>query len=137
MIEHHGFHVVGLEAGYEASWALSEWIRGKAGDVRVAVDRLGMWLWQTEELVEFASWLRAENARRSPEDADSFFLPSRAASGERWPGPVRYTRNIGASYAPSRRDNYWSPLQLASAYDAIVYVPQVEAAVERPWAKQP
>lgn len=69
LITDHGFNVVALEAGHEAAWMLSEWTRGKPGDVRVAVDRLGMWLWQTGEMVEFVSWLRAENARRGAANA--------------------------------------------------------------------
>lgn len=329
LITGYGFNVVALEAGYEATWTLAEWTRGKPGDVRAAVDRLGMWLWQTAETVEFMTWLRAENARRGPANTvelvgaygyshfplklealrdrlksaggdgrarllrevpdvasceqldarfaagehwararerdavlalmldsirrcdlaassahageafaaevcqrvlrkgdrsapaprklvllahnehvarsrvgraqadslgrhlarvfgagyravgvtigtgrfngslfdpksgyapgrstleldepppaslervlstggESFFLPSRSAEGEPWPGPVRLMRNIGASHAPAHASNYWSPTQLQGAYDAIVYVDHVEPVLERPWAK--
>jgi hypothetical protein len=69
LIVDHGFNVVALEAGYEAAWKLGEWVRGKPGNVRQAVDTLGMWIWHTQEMVEFATWLREENGRRGAANA--------------------------------------------------------------------
>jgi erythromycin esterase-like protein len=66
---------------------------------------------------------------------ESFFLPSRSPEGELWPGPVRSTRDIGASYSPPFAQHYWSPVLLQNTYDAIVYVPRVEPIIERPWGR--
>jgi erythromycin esterase len=64
LISDHGFNVVALEAGYEGAWALGDWVRGERGDVHAAIEALNMWTWQTQETVEFVTWLRAQNALR-------------------------------------------------------------------------
>jgi erythromycin esterase-like protein len=65
----------------------------------------------------------------------SYLLPVHPSAGSPWPGPARLMRDIGASYAPSYAEHYWSPLRLQSTYDAVVYVPRVQPLVERPWRR--
>ena len=126
LILEHGFDVMAIEAGYEASWALAEWIRGGAGAPEPAIDRLGTWIWHSGEMLEFATWLRAENARRGPNRA------------------IELVGVYGYTYYPNKLETLRAHLVASRADSRLVAeVPSVERCVDldprfassEPWAQ--
>lgn len=61
LAEKHEFNVVFMEADFANSLAINDYITGKGGTAEEAVSNLGLWPWETQELVEMVEWLREYN----------------------------------------------------------------------------
>lgn len=63
-----GFRVVMIEAGYGEALDLDRYVHGETVDVRKAVERLGYWMWDTEEFLGVLDAFRAYNASVAPDE---------------------------------------------------------------------
>jgi erythromycin esterase len=63
-----GFRVVMIEAGYGEALELDRYVQGEDLDARKAVEKLGYWIWDTEEFLDVLDAFRAYNARVEKRD---------------------------------------------------------------------
>lgn len=57
-----GFSVFALEAGQVEARAVNDYVLHGTGTARGALGGLGVWVWETEEILELIEWMRAWNA---------------------------------------------------------------------------
>ena len=67
-----GFTVVAFEANWSATGAADDYVKGGAGTAAAALERLGFWVWRTEEVGSLIEWMRGENLRRKGKNLLSF-----------------------------------------------------------------
>lgn len=57
-----GFTGFAIEAGWAEALAINDYVLGGPGDAAALLAGLGVWPWQTEEVVELIEWIRRYNA---------------------------------------------------------------------------
>lgn len=65
LVKRKGFTVVALEANWSASDLADAYVKGAPGSAAAAIDRLGYWIWRTEEVKGLVEWMREENLTRN------------------------------------------------------------------------
>ena len=65
LVARKGFTVVAFEANWSATGAVDGYVKGGAGSAAAALDRLGFWVWRTEEVRSLIEWMRRENLERN------------------------------------------------------------------------
>ncbi|MBK8229577.1 MAG: erythromycin esterase family protein [Candidatus Eisenbacteria bacterium] len=60
-----GFNVFALEIGQVEARAINDYVLEGKGDARSTLGRAGMWVWETEEVLDLIEWMRAWNAEPS------------------------------------------------------------------------
>ena len=73
LVEHHGFRVFALEAGFGESFAIDRYVTEGVGDPAQALLGLRYWPWYTEEMLDLVEWIRAFNRERPTEDQVRFY----------------------------------------------------------------
>jgi len=79
LIREQGFSFVAVEGDWPDCYAVNRYVRGLPGaghtarDVLHAFERWPTWMWANQEIVEFADWLCAWNARRAPQAQAGFY----------------------------------------------------------------
>lgn len=70
LIRNHGFNIIAVEADWPDAVRIDAYVRHHAPEPsrEQAFARFPSWMWRNQEVLEFADWLRAENAHR-PEGA--------------------------------------------------------------------
>lgn len=61
LVEEQGFTVFGLEASMPDCIAMDEYVLNGKGDPKEAVGRQGFWTWNTHEVLDLITWMRAYN----------------------------------------------------------------------------
>ena len=61
LAERHGHTLFMIEANYHAGLAINEYVQGGKGDPEDLLAEIGVWPWQTEEVVALIEWMRAYN----------------------------------------------------------------------------
>ena len=74
LIQNHGFNIVAVEADWPDSARVDRYVRHHPPEPNKekAFARFPSWMWRNEEVLEFAQWLRAQNAHRAEEDRVEF-----------------------------------------------------------------
>ncbi|HJV22829.1 MAG TPA: erythromycin esterase family protein [Holophagaceae bacterium] len=62
LVEELGFTALAFEANYAESQAINDYVLTGKGDAARAVQAMGFWVWDTEEVVDLVRWMRAYNA---------------------------------------------------------------------------
>ena len=61
LVEKRGFNVVCIEAPFTEALALNRYVLGGEGKPEEALNQLGFWIWNNEEMVSTLQWLRTYN----------------------------------------------------------------------------
>jgi len=74
LILHHGFNIVAVEADWPDAARIDRHVRHGAHEPGAgeAFARFPSWMWRNVEVLEFAEWLRTENAHRAAKDRVEF-----------------------------------------------------------------
>ncbi|HEY0139688.1 MAG TPA: erythromycin esterase family protein [Thermoanaerobaculia bacterium] len=72
LVERMGFTVFAIEAALPESDAVNEYVLHGTGDPAVALNGLGFWTWDTDEVLAMIEWMRAYNLRRGERPPLSF-----------------------------------------------------------------
>jgi erythromycin esterase len=72
LVEKMGFTVFAIEANWSDALAVDDYIRTGRGSARAALDGLGSWPWNTQEVLDLIEWMRAYNAAPGPHPQLSF-----------------------------------------------------------------
>jgi erythromycin esterase len=62
LVEKKGFTVFAIEADWGAALAVDTYIRSGQNSARSALDGLGFWTWDTQEVLDMIEWMRTYNA---------------------------------------------------------------------------
>ena len=74
LIRNYGFNIVAVEADWPDAQRIDRYIRHHAPEPsrNTAFSRFPSWMWRNVEVLEFADWLRAENAHRPDSERVEF-----------------------------------------------------------------
>ena len=72
LVTRKGFTVVAFEANWSATGAIDGYVKGGVGSAAAGLERLGFWVWRTEEVRSLIEWMRGENLRRNGKKLISF-----------------------------------------------------------------
>jgi erythromycin esterase len=61
LVTEMGFRVFTIEASYSACKKVNDYVMGKTDDGAEALNSVGYWMWNTEEVKEMIDWIRAYN----------------------------------------------------------------------------
>ncbi|HHW25818.1 MAG TPA: erythromycin esterase family protein [Firmicutes bacterium] len=61
LVVHQGFTVFAIEASYDASVKVNDYVLYGIGDAKSALAGLGYWTWDTEEVLALIEWIRQYN----------------------------------------------------------------------------
>jgi erythromycin esterase len=62
LVEQMGFTVFAMEANWSDAQAVDDYIKTGHGSARAALDGLGFWTWDTQEVLDLIEWMRSYNA---------------------------------------------------------------------------
>ena len=65
LVENHDYSVFFLEADYNACARLNRYIHGAEDDANEALREIRLWPWLTQELLDFAEWMKGYNAQNN------------------------------------------------------------------------
>lgn len=63
---HQGFDQVAFETGMAEASLLDDYIRVGKGTAKAAIFGLGMWIWDTQEVLSLVEWMRQQNIHGEP-----------------------------------------------------------------------
>ena len=63
LVEREGFRTFAIEAPFAPSLAVDTYIKTGEGDPAALVHGLGFWTWDTEEVIDLVTWMRAYNSK--------------------------------------------------------------------------
>jgi len=74
LIQNHGFNIIAVEADWPDAQRVDRYVRHRAPEPSQdeAFARFPSWMWRNLEVLEFAQWLRSENAHRGEGDQVEF-----------------------------------------------------------------
>ena len=72
LVRRKGFTVVAFEANWSATDLLDGYVKGGPGSAAAGLERLGYWVWRTEEVKSLIEWMRKENLSRQGQKLLSF-----------------------------------------------------------------
>jgi len=61
LVKEMGFRVFTIEAGYSSCQQINDYVLGRTEKGKEALDSMGYWLWNTEEIWAMIDWMRAYN----------------------------------------------------------------------------
>ena len=61
LVQEMGFSVFAIEANYAESLAINDYVLTGVGSAREALEDLGYWTWNTEEVLDLINWMRSYN----------------------------------------------------------------------------
>lgn len=67
------YRLFGLEANFTETLAIDDYVVHGKGDPRTALEGLGLWPWNVEEMLALVEWLREFNVDRAAEDRVRFY----------------------------------------------------------------
>ena len=73
LVEEHGLRLFGIEACFGETLAVNDYVLRGEGSAEDALDGIGFWTWNTEEVRDFVEWLREFNDGREREDCVKFY----------------------------------------------------------------
>ncbi len=62
LVQNLGFRLVGIEADWSGCLAINDFVVDGVGSPEAALAGQGYWMWQTDEMLGFITWLRDHNA---------------------------------------------------------------------------
>ncbi|WP_232686099.1 erythromycin esterase family protein [Halobacterium zhouii] len=73
LVEEQGLRLFGIEACFGETLAINDYVLRGEGSAEEALDGIGFWTWNTEEVRNFVEWLREFNDGREHEDCVKFY----------------------------------------------------------------
>lgn len=118
LVEEMGFRVLAFEADWLALQELNECLLPGGPPIEEAFEKLGYWIWQTEEVLALLSWIREFNSTANGDDPVHFVGVDRLLGAEDVASTVEgYLRRVD----PSAADRF-APLlagDLARSWDRL------------------
>lgn len=70
LVRNKGFNTFFLEADYATCLRTNAYIHGADDDVKAVVDEIGLWPWETTEMVDVVNWMREYNSTHTDQPLD-------------------------------------------------------------------
>lgn len=72
LVKRKGFAVIAFEGNWLATDLVDDYVKGGQSSVAAGIERLGYWVWRTEEVKGLIEWMRTENLARHGKTRLSF-----------------------------------------------------------------
>ena len=73
LVEHHGFRVFAIEAGFGEAMAIDRYVTEGIGDPKDVLLNLNYWPWYVQEVLDLIEWMREYNRDRPAADQLRFY----------------------------------------------------------------